>query len=370
MTTASGRDRRAWPASRTLADVLRVGLTGGIGAGKSTVARVLTESGAHLVDADRIAREVVEPGSVGLALLVEAFGDAIVGSDGALDRPALAALAFADDDSRARLNAIMHPLIGDRTQERIDQAPAGAIVVQDIPLLVEGGMAPLFDLVLVVDVDAEIRLRRLVESRGMDEADARARMAAQATDDQRRAVADVLIDNRGTPTELEAAVAALWRDRLVPFAAARAARRPAQIDPQIRPADPDAPARLARAQARVAARCAQVPVRVTPVGPGAVPGRAAPQITELAVAAADPADRGAVTELLAAAGYPVDDRAAQVLAGLADAALRPAVSEALTVCVGTDPGQVTVLYVCADGDPALAAAEDAVARARSAADRR
>lgn len=369
MNPHTARDRPAGPASRTLGAVLRVGLTGGIGAGKSTVARVLTESGAHLVDADRIAREVVEPGSAGLARLVETFGDGIVGSDGALDRPALAALAFADDESRAALNAIMHPLIGARTQQRIDQAPDGAIVVQDIPLLIEGGMAPLFDLVLVVDLDAEIRLQRLVEFRGMAEDDARARMAAQASDAQRRAVADVLIDNRGTPEELETAVRALWRDRLVPFAKARAAGRPARLDPQIRPAAPDAQARIDRQQARVAAACTQVPARVVPLGPGAVPGRKGPRIIELAAAVSDSADLTAAAAQLSAAGYPVDESAAEVLAGLPDAALRPDPA-AWTVCVGTDPGAATAVYVLADGDPALAAAEDAVARARDAADPR
>ncbi len=369
MSPDRARDRPAGPASRTLGAVLRVGLTGGIGAGKSTVARVLTESGAHLVDADRIAREVVEPGSAGLARLTETFGDGIIGTDGALDRPALAELAFADDESRAALNAIMHPLIGERTQQRIDQAPEGAIVVQDIPLLVEGGMAPLFDLVLVVDLDAEIRLQRLVEFRGMAESDARSRMAAQATDAQRRAVADVLIDNRGTPEELEAAVHALWRDRLVPFAQARAAGRPARLDPQILPAAPDAQARIDRQQARVAAACAQVPVRVIPVGPGAVPGRKGPQILEFAVAVSDTADRAAAVAQLGAAGYPADQGAAELLAGLPDAPLRPDPAAA-TVCVGTDPGQSTAIYVLADGDPALTAAETALARAHDAADTR
>ncbi|WP_307810991.1 dephospho-CoA kinase [Tomitella cavernea] len=207
-----------------------MGLTGGIGAGKSTVAKVLARAGATVIDADAIAREVVEPGTRGLAELVSEFGGEILTGDGALDRPALASVAFADEASRLRLNAILHPLIGARTQEHIDAAPAGSIVVQDIPLLVEGAMGPLFHLVVVVDADEETRVSRLVGSRGLDEADARARIAAQATEDQRRAAADVWLDNSGPAGALDPAVGRLWEHRLEPFMrnlAAREAARPA-----------------------------------------------------------------------------------------------------------------------------------------------
>ncbi len=207
--------------------MLRIGLTGGIGAGKSTVATELAALGAVIVDGDKIAREVVEPGTPGLAALVDAFGDGILAADGSLDRPALAAIAFSDDESRAKLNAITHPLVGARSQELIDAAGPDAVIVQDIPLLVENGLAPMFHLVIIVWVDAEERVRRLVGSRGMAEEDARARIAAQATDAQRRAVADVWLENTDTQDATRTAVRALWADRIVPYADNLAARRPA-----------------------------------------------------------------------------------------------------------------------------------------------
>lgn len=198
--------------------MLRVGLTGGIGAGKSTVAAVLSRLGGRLIDADAIAREVVEPGTPGLAELTEEFGPSILTEEGALDRAALASVAFTDEASRLRLNAILHPRIGARTQEHIDAAPVGSIVVQDIPLLVEGGMGPLFHVVIVVDADPETRVSRLVGARGLDEADARARIAAQATDAQRRETADVWLDNSGSQAALDGVVEQLWEQRLAPFA--------------------------------------------------------------------------------------------------------------------------------------------------------
>ncbi len=197
--------------------MIKVGLTGGIGAGKSTVARTFVEQGAYHIDADAIAREVVGPGSAGLAALVEAFGPDILDADGSLDRPALAARAFADAESTQKLNAITHPLIGARTAELMEAAPEDAVILHDVPLLVEGGMAPLYDVVVVVHADADERLDRLVRLRGLDPADARARIAAQATDEQRRAVADIWIDNHGTPEELAAHALRVWNDRLIPL---------------------------------------------------------------------------------------------------------------------------------------------------------
>ncbi|WP_019204483.1 dephospho-CoA kinase [Tsukamurella sp. 1534] len=213
--------------------MLRIGLTGGIGAGKSTVARELAALGAVIVDGDKIAREVVEPGTPGLAALVEAFGDGILAEDGSLNRPALAAIAFSDDESRARLNAITHPLVGARSQELIVAAGPDAVIVQDIPLLVENQAAPMFHLVIIVWVDAEERVRRLVESRGMAEEDARARIAAQATDEQRRAVADVWLENTGTEEETREAVRALWSERIAPYAANVNSRRAAEDAPAV-----------------------------------------------------------------------------------------------------------------------------------------
>ena len=190
--------------------MLRVGLTGGIGSGKSEVARLLAAHGAVVIDSDALAREVVAPGTPGLRAVVEAFGPSVLAADGSLDRPRLAALVFDDPDARARLNAIVHPLVGAAAAERAAAAPPDAVVVNDVPLLVEAGLAPGFDVVVVVDASDEVRLARLTGQRGMAEADARARMAAQATREQRLAVAAHVIPNDGTREELAARVAALW----------------------------------------------------------------------------------------------------------------------------------------------------------------
>jgi dephospho-CoA kinase len=192
---------------------MRVGLTGGVGSGKSTVSRLLAEHGAVIIDADAIARDVVEPGTPGFDAVVAAFGPSVVGPDGRLDRPALAALVFGDESKRTVLNGIVHPLVGQRTVELAAAAPPDAVVVYDIPLLVESDMAAGFDVVIVVEAAAETRVARL-RDRGMAESDARERMAAQATDEQRRAVADVVIDNNGSPAELKARIDEVWQ-RLV-----------------------------------------------------------------------------------------------------------------------------------------------------------
>jgi dephospho-CoA kinase len=197
--------------------VLRIGLTGGIGSGKSTVAGLLAARGARIVDADRIAREVVEPGTPGLDAVVAAFGAGVLTPEGALDRPALAAVVFADPEARRRLDGIVHPLVRARAAELVAAAPPDAVVVQDVPLLVETGQGASYDLVLVVQADLATRVRRLV-GRGLSEDDARARIAAQATDEQRRAVADVVLDNSGTVEELEAQVDRFWSERVAPAA--------------------------------------------------------------------------------------------------------------------------------------------------------
>lgn len=190
--------------------MLKVGLTGGIGAGKSEVSRLLVGYGAVLIDADRIAREVVEPGTAGLAAVVETFGREILTADGTLDRPALGAIVFADPARLAALNAVVHPLVGARSAELERAAGSDAVVVHDVPLLTENGLAPLYDLVVVVDASPETQLDRLVRLRGMTEADARARMAAQATREERTAVADLVIDNDGPIEALEPQVRRVW----------------------------------------------------------------------------------------------------------------------------------------------------------------
>ena len=190
--------------------MLSVGLTGGIGAGKSEVSRLLVECGAVLIDADRIAREVVAPGTPGLDAVVQAFGREMLSADGTLDRPRLGAVVFADPQKLAVLNSIVHPLVGARPRERATAAPEDAVVVHDVPLLTENGLAPLYDVVLVVDAGTETQLDRLVRLRGMTEDDARARMAAQATREQRREIADIVIDNDVPLPELERQVREIW----------------------------------------------------------------------------------------------------------------------------------------------------------------
>ncbi|GAA1218621.1 MULTISPECIES: dephospho-CoA kinase [Streptomyces] len=192
--------------------MLKVGLTGGIGAGKSEVSRLLGEHGAVLIDADRIAREVVEPGTPGLAAVVEAFGSDVLAPDGSLDRPALGAIVFADADRLAVLNAIVHPLVGARSAELEAAATGDSVVVHDVPLLAENALAPLYDVVVVVDASPETQLDRLVRLRGMSEEDARARMAAQATRDKRLEIADIVIDNDVPLDELHRRVGAVWAD--------------------------------------------------------------------------------------------------------------------------------------------------------------
>ncbi|MEU5142035.1 dephospho-CoA kinase [Streptomyces sp. NPDC021139] len=194
--------------------MLKVGLTGGIGAGKSEVSRLLVEHGAVLIDADRIAREVVAPGTPGLGAVVEAFGEDVLAADGSLDRPKLGSIVFADPEKLAVLNGIVHPLVGERSRAMEEAAAEDAVVVHDVPLLTENGLAPLYDLVVVVDADPATQLDRLVRLRGMTEQDARARMAAQATREQRREIADVVVDNDVPLEELRRRVAEVW-DELV-----------------------------------------------------------------------------------------------------------------------------------------------------------
>lgn len=194
-------------------ETVHVGLTGGIGAGKSTVARLLAERGAVLLDADVAAREVVAAGSAGLAAVAAEFGAGVLAADGTLDRPALARIVFGDEDRRAALNAIVHPRVRAWMEERAGQAAPGSVVVQDIPLLVESGLAARFDLVVVVDAPDPVRIARLVRDRGMAEEEARARIAAQSPREQRLAAADVVIANDGPVEDLARQVDELW-DRL------------------------------------------------------------------------------------------------------------------------------------------------------------
>lgn len=191
-------------------------LTGGIASGKSTVARRLAQLGAVVVDADQVAREVVEPGTPALARIAEVFGPHVVTADGTLDRAALGAIVFGDDDARRTLNAITHPAVGERSRALFAAAHAAdpdAVVVYDVPLLVDehgNGRAGEFDRVVVVTADEETRARRLVELRGMSEHEARRRIASQAPEAARLAIADDVIDANGSLDETIAQVDALW----------------------------------------------------------------------------------------------------------------------------------------------------------------
>lgn len=192
--------------------MIKVGLTGGIGSGKSTVAAMLAERGAVIIDADQIARELVEPGEPALEALVEAFGAGILQPDGSLSRARLAARAFGDSEATATLNGIMHPLIRAESERRIQAAAGADVVVYDMPLLVETGQQGLVDLVVVVDVPEVVQLERAVGLRGLEEPDVRRRMEAQASRDVRLASADVIVDNSGPLAETQAAVARLWQE--------------------------------------------------------------------------------------------------------------------------------------------------------------
>ncbi len=191
-------------------DVRWVGLTGGIGSGKSAVARRLAELGAIIIDSDRLAREVVEPGTKGFAEVVAAFGEGVVGPDGALDRAALGRKVFGDQAARKRLEGIIHPRVRERAVLLKEAAPSHSVVVNDVPLLVEAGLAGQYEAVIVVFASERTRIERLTRDRGMPEEEARSRIAAQATDEQRHAVADFEIVNEDTLAELESKVDALW----------------------------------------------------------------------------------------------------------------------------------------------------------------
>jgi dephospho-CoA kinase len=279
-------------------------LTGGIGAGKSTVSATFSELGGIVVDGDVISREVVAPGTEGLARLVEAFGADILLPDGALNRPALAAVAFSDDERRKTLNGIVHPLVGRRREELIAAAPADAVIVEDIPLLVESQMAPMFPLVIIVHADEDVRVARLIEHRGFSEADARARIAAQATVEQREAVADVWLENHGAPEELRQRAVALWNDRVLPFARNLDAATPAEVVPRLVPPDPSWPEQAQRVVNRLNTACGHRAVRIDHIGSTAVPGLEAKDVIDVQVTVPSLEAADELTDALLRAGYP------------------------------------------------------------------
>ncbi len=204
-----------------MSSFLSVGLTGGIASGKSVVSARMAELGALIIDADVLAREALAPGSGGLAEVVEVFGQDVLAEDGSLDRPALGRIVFADEAARERLNGIVHPRVRAEAARLREQAEPGAVVVEDIPLLVETGQQDRFDVVVVVQAPEQERIRRIVEDRDGSEEDARARIAAQATDAQRQAAADVVLENTGSLEQLRGQVDELM-EKLTAQAAARA----------------------------------------------------------------------------------------------------------------------------------------------------
>lgn len=338
--------------------MLRIGLTGGIGAGKSALSKTFAECGGIIVDGDVIAREVVEPGTEGLAALVAEFGDDILQPDGSLDRPALAAKAFRDDEARAKLNGIVHPLVGKRRAEIIAAVSQDAVVIEDIPLLVESGMAPLFPLVVIVYAPVELRLRRLVDQRGMPEEDARARIAAQASDDQRRAVADIWLDNSGELGELVERARDVWRNRILPFAHNLSERQAARAPARLVPADPTWPDQARRIVNRLKTACGHRAVRVDHIGSTAVPDYDAKDVIDIqiTVQSLDVADE--LVDPLLAAGYP---RLEHITQDAAKADARSTVARydhsddpALwhkRVHASADPGRPTNVHIRVDGQP-------------------
>ncbi|WP_328344566.1 dephospho-CoA kinase [Micromonospora sp. NBC_00421] len=286
--------------------MLRVGLTGGIGSGKSAVAARLAERGAVIVDSDRIAREVVAPGSEGLAEIVAAFTDRVLTVDGALDRAALGAMVFADGAARRRLEEITHPRVRARSAELSAAAPSDAVVVNDVPLLVEVGLAPTYHLVVVVRTAVATRLERLARDRGMTRAEAERRIAAQADDARRRAAADVLLDNDGGLDELHAAVDALWRDRLLPYERNVRDQRAVREGPVVlTEPDPTWPQQYARLAARIRHALAPADLRIDHVGSTAVPGLAGRDVIDVQVTVPSLAEAdGPLAQRLADAGFP------------------------------------------------------------------
>ena len=325
--------------------MIRIGLTGGIGAGKSTVSAAFSECGGIIVDGDVIAREVVEPGTEGLRKLVEAFGADILHPDGSLNRPALAAKAFADDDKRQTLNRIVHPLVARRREEIIAAVAEDAVVVEDIPLLVETGMAPSFPLVVVVYAPVEIRVERLIK-RGMDEADARARIAAQATDEQRRAIADVLLDNSGTPGELIERVRDLWYNRVLPLAHNIRTHTCVQPRTELVPYRAEWAEDAARIIKRVEMACGATALRVDHIGSTAIPGMDAKDAIDIKVTVASLDDADKLVEPLTRVGFPRRDDVVTDTPHTDDAA-----NWHKRLHCAADPGRPAYLNIRVDGRP-------------------
>ncbi|MBB3606845.1 dephospho-CoA kinase [Mycolicibacterium sp. BK556] len=327
--------------------MLRIGLTGGIGAGKSTVSATFSECGGIVVDGDVISREVVEPGTEGLAKLVDAFGSKILLPDGALDRPALASIAFSDEEKRQTLNGIVHPLVATRRSELIAAAGEDAVIVEDIPLLVESQMAPMFPLVIIVNADPEVRVKRLIEYRGFSEDDARARIAMQATEEQRRLVADVWLDNSGSSGQLVEKARELWYQRILPFSHNLATRTPVPSPPALVPADPTWADQARRIVARLNTTCGHRAVRIDHIGSTAVPGMDAKDVIDIQVTVASLEVADELAEDLLRSGYP---RVESITTDVPKPGTDPVLWHKRFHASG-DPGRPTHVHIRVDGWP-------------------
>lgn len=290
--------------------MLRVGLTGGIGSGKSTVATRFTELGATVIDADRIAREVVESDQPAFRAVVERFGAQVVTEDGGLDRAGLGRIVFGDPAALADLEAITHPAIWERTASLMAAARRDGVVVHDMPILVEKGLWADYHLVVVVDSPVEVRVRRLVENRGMPEEDARSRIAVQAGDAERYAAADAILPNTGSMAELVEAVDELWSERIVPFDSnlrlGIVSRRPDRLDLTLREHQPQWAADADRLIGRLRKALGERAVSIDHVGSTAVLGLPAKDVIDLQVGVRDlsEADSVAFVDAMTAAGFP------------------------------------------------------------------
>ncbi len=331
--------------------MLKIGLTGGIASGKSLVSSYLQRRGAVLIDADTLARVVVAPGSEGLAAVVQRFGLGVLGPDGALDRAALGALIFADSTERDALNAIIHPLVRSRATQLMQAAAADdddAVVVQDIPLLVETGQGSSFHLVLVVDAPVEVQVGRMVAHRGLSHADAAARIAAQALRADRLAAADVVIDNSGTVEGTLRQVDRLWTQRLLPFVenlqhGSSAGRDGPAV---LAPPNPQWQAQAARLSARIAAAAPGEVLAVDHIGSTAVPGLPAQDVLELQVRVRSLPDADRMAPALAAAGFP---RLPGVLHDTPHAPILDLAQWQKRLHASADPGRAANVHVRVEG---------------------
>jgi dephospho-CoA kinase len=328
--------------------MLRVGLTGGIGSGKSTVAQRFRELGAVVIDADQLAREVVAVESEGLAAIRQRFGEAVMSPDGSLDRGALGGIVFTDDQARKDLEAITHPLIGARARSLMESAAPEKIVVHEVPLLAELDMAADYHLTVVVAASEDIRLARLTGGRGFTQADARARVAAQVGDGVRRASADVWLDNSGTVGGLLAQTDALWHERIVGFNENLIGGSPSHgpYSPALVAYDDSWPATAERLSRRVALVLGRRALAVEHIGSTSVPGLLARDVIDLQIgvrALAD-ADEADFIHALADKGFPRsenwDHTAGHLLGGIDEVSRRIERFHA-----NADPGQMVAVKV-------------------------